>query len=271
MYLCDCHTHTLISQDSTAPLAGMVKAAEALGLREYCVTDHCDLLDGSGLPVTQFDWAGAKAQFDSVGRELSGSMELRLGLELGSPLYDPAVARRIIAEGGKELDFVLGSFHNWMGSMDNIEFFSTDYTGKPELGRKSFEQCLENSWELVTQYPDCYDSLAHINYPIRYIRRDGGELSVEDYEEPIRAIFTQLARTDHALEVNTCRGKDLADWPLLLRWYRECGGRLVTVGSDAHRPQDVALGIPRALEMIREAGFDHIAVFVRRKPVEHKI
>lgn len=270
MFLCDSHTHSLISQDSSAPLAGMVRAAEELGLQEYCVTDHCDLLDGGGYPVTVFDWAKARAQFEAVSAKLATPMKLRLGLELGSPLYDPEVARRIIAEGG-ELDFVLGSFHNWMGYLDNIEFFATDYTGKAALGRKAFEQCLDNSWDMVTGYPDCYDSLAHIVYPLRYIRRDGGSLSVEDYEEPIRAIFTELARTDHALEVNTCRGKDMSLWPLLLRWFRECGGKLITVGSDAHRPQDVALGIPEALEMIRGAGFDRIFTFVRRKPVEHKI
>ena len=72
------------------------------------------------------------------------------------------------------------------------------------------------------------------------------------------------------MEVNVCRGKDIAPWPPLLRWFRECGGRLVTVGSDAHRPEDVAKGIPQALDMVRAAGFDGVATFAGRKPILHK-
>ena len=50
MYRCDIHSHTLISHDSQAPLSGMVHAAQAAGLQEFCVTDHCDLLDLDGKP-----------------------------------------------------------------------------------------------------------------------------------------------------------------------------------------------------------------------------
>ena len=50
MYRCDIHSHTLISHDSQAPLSGMVHAAQAAGLQEFCVTDHCDLLDLDGRP-----------------------------------------------------------------------------------------------------------------------------------------------------------------------------------------------------------------------------
>ena len=85
----------------------------------------------------------------------------------------------------------------------------------------------------------------------------------------MRAIFTQVARTDHALEVNTDRGRALAAWPEVLGWFRDCGGRYVTVGSDAHRPQDVAAGIREGTELVRRAGFAGVTTFVRRRPVIH--
>ena len=56
MYLCDVHTHTKISPDSKAELSDTARAAIKAGLQEFCVTDHCDLLDADGNPESFFDW-----------------------------------------------------------------------------------------------------------------------------------------------------------------------------------------------------------------------
>ncbi len=270
MYLCDIHSHTKLSHDSQAELSDTARAAIAAGLREFCVTDHCDLLDFNGKPVTAFDWPAAKAQYRAVKREVGDKLILRLGIELGSAPYDPDTARAILAQGGEDLDFVLGSLHNWIGMEGNGDLYFSDYHGNTELSRRAMESTLDHTWTLVTQCPDCYDSLAHIVYPLRYIHRDGVSLSMADYEERVRAIFTEAAKTGHAMEVNVCWGADLDSWPPLLAWFKQCGGRLVTVGADAHRAGDVARGIPQALEMVKAAGFDCVTTYERRKPVLHK-
>ena len=271
MYLCDIHSHTKISHDSRAELSDTVRAAVSAGLREFCVTDHCDLLGSKGELEVGFDWPAAKAQYRAVKAETADRLILRLGLELGSAPYDPAAARDILAQGGEELDFVLGSLHIWMGMYGNRDFYYSEFHNNTALSRKALESTLDHTWTLVTQCPDCYDSLAHIVYPLRYVHRDGIELSIAGYEDRVRAIFTEVARTEHAMEVNVCRGEDLDSWPPLLRWFKECGGRLVTVGADAHRAGDVAKGIPQALEMVKAAGFDHVTTYERRKPVLHKL
>ena len=151
------------------------------------------------------------------------------------------------------------------------DLYYTDFHSNMELCRRAMESTLDHTWTLVANCPGCYDSLAHIVYPLRYIHRDGMDLSIDEYEDRVRAIFTQVAKTDHAIEVNVCRGNDLDSWPPLLRWFKECGGKLVTVGADAHRPQDVAKGIPQALEMLKAAGFGCVATYERRKTVLHKL
>lgn len=271
MYLCDLHSHTKLSPDSKAEFLDTSRAAAAAGLQEFCVTDHCELLDLDGKPQVFFDWPAAKAQFQAVQRELGGSLTLRLGLELGSAPADPEGARAILSQGGPELDFVLGSLHNWIGMEGNRDLYFSNYGKDPSLARKAVEATLEHTWTLVSKCPDCYDSLAHIVYPLRYIHRDGIPLTLADYEGEVRRIFAEVARTDHAMEVNTCRGRDLDCWVPLLRWFKECGGRLVTVGSDAHRAEDVASGIPQALELIRAAGLDCVATFSGRRPILHKL
>lgn len=271
MYLCDIHSHSKISPDCDIPLSDMVRAAVAAGLREFCVTDHHDLLDYDGFPAGPFDWPAAKEQYRAVRAGLGDKLTLRLGLELGSAPYDPQAAREALAQGGEELDYVLGSLHNWIGFHNNDLLDMTSYKGDPALARRAMESTLDHTWTLVTEMPDCYDSLAHISYPLRYIRGDGIELSMADYEERVRAIFTEMARTGHAMEVNTWAGRDLASWPPLLAWFKECGGELVTVGADAHKPENVAKGIPEALEMIKTAGFGYVTTYERRKPILHKL
>ena len=271
MYLCDIHSHTKISHDSRAELSDTARAAIDAGLREFCVTDHCDLLNFDGSPSAFFDWPAAEEQYHAVKREVGDKLILRLGIELGSAPADPAAARAILAQGGDELDFVLGSLHNWIGTEGSRDLYFSDFHNNLALSRKAVESTLDHTWTLVTECPDCYDSLAHIVYPLRYVHRDGVDLSLADYEGRVRAIFTQVAKTGHAMEVNVCRGEDLDSWPPLLAWFKECGGELVTVGADAHRPQDVAKGIPQALEMIKAAGFDCVATYERRRPVLHKL
>lgn len=271
MYLCDMHSHSLISPDCDIPLRDMARAAIDAGLKEFCVSDHHDLLDYDGFPAGPFDWPAAKEQYRTVKAELGDRLTLRLGLELGSAPYDPEAARAAVAQGGEELDFVLGSLHNWIGYHNNDLLDMTSYRGDEPLARRAMESTLDHTWTLVARLADCYDSLAHISYPLRYIRKDGICLAMSDYEERVRAILTQVAETGHALEVNVWHGADLDSWPQLLGWFRECGGELVTVGADAHRPQDVARGIPQALELIQSAGFAYVATYERRKPVLHKL
>ena len=271
MYLCDVHTHTKISPDSKAALQDMAAAAAAAGLRELCVTDHSDLLGWHGESITSFPWEAALAQYREAKETAPEGLDLRLGIELGSSTFDPPVAQAILDGAGDQLDFVLGSFHNWIGAMDNIELYSTDFTGNLDLCVRAMLLCLEHTRRMIRDYPTFYDSLAHIAYPLRYAARDGVPLTIQAFEDPVRDIFKTVAETDHALEVNTRHGLDLDSWNLILRWFKEAGGELVTVGSDAHTPGDVGRGIPEALDIIQAAGFHRIVTFHRRKPVFHNL
>ena len=181
MFLCDIHSHSKISHDSKAELFDTAQAAIDAGLQEFCVTDHCDLLGLEGEPVTGFDWPAARAQFRAVKAELGDRLTLRLGLELGSAVSDPDEARAVLAQGGDELDFVLGSIHNWIGMEGNLDFYFSDFHDNLALARRAVESTLDHTWTLAAKLPDCYDSLAHIIYPLRYIHRDGLDLTLADY------------------------------------------------------------------------------------------
>lgn len=57
----------------------------------------------------------------------------------------------------------------------------------------------------------------------------------------------------------------------ILRWYKELGGQILTVGSDAHTVEDLGIGVANALDLAREAGFEAITLFEKREPRQLRI
>jgi histidinol-phosphatase (PHP family) len=81
-------------------------------------------------------------------------------------------------------------------------------------------------------------------------------------------VLRALIERGKGMEINTgsLRRRLAAACPpqAVVNWYREMGGELLTVGSDAHRAMDVGADISAALDMARAAGFTHIALYERR-------
>ena len=261
MYLIDYHTHSLCSPDSQAPMPDMAAAGAAAGLSELCFTDHFDLLDFSGNLCLTHDWAPARAQFALAQAQWGGRIRLKYGVELGGAPTDFGAAERVLAE---PLDFVIASVHNLDLSAGGTDFYEVHYHSMA-LCRAHIDNYL-TTMEAISRW-DGYDVLGHIPYLLRYMRdRDGQPVRLEEWEERLRRILSNAVARGKGMEVNTNRGTSLPDYLWLIRLYKELGGEVVTVGTDAHRPQDVAKGVPAAYELLKEAGFRYVTVFEGRKP-----
>ena len=262
MFLSDYHSHSLVSFDGKFPMIDMAQAAVAGGLNELCITDHCDFLDENGVPVRTYDWDKALAEYDAAdGFHSRTGFSLRLGLELGMPYLDPAVAERICAQ--PRLDFVLGSVHNQSPERGGVDFYYADYSTAAAC-REALDDYFA-SLALLAE-TDFYDVLAHIIYPLRYMKPADGPVTLEGYEDRLDALLRTAIGRGRGMEVNTWCGRTLEDWMPLLKRYRALRGEIVTVGSDAHAPDNVGKGVPQAFELLREAGFRYVTVFRRRKP-----
>lgn len=266
MFLADQHTHSRSSPDGVASILDMALAARAAGLSALCITDHCDLLDFQGRRDLSFTWEGIEADL-AEARSALPHFPIRLGLELGEPWEAPEFAEKITSH--PELDFVLGSVHNLPSALGGQDFYFVNY--------QSDEDCYAvldsyfNSLEVLAAM-DCFDSLAHIIYPLRYMNaRDGNHASLERYEPQLRRIFARLKEKNKAMEVNTCRGTTVEDWRWLLGLYKDCGGQLITLGSDAHQPEDVGKGLLEAAGLLRQAGFTHITCYVKHQPQQMEL
>ena len=150
--------------------------------------------------------------------------------------------------------------------IEGVDLESCHIIGIPQvLIREYFENCLAVArWDQV-------DALAHLGYLKRYAIRDGVTLDYTPYDDLIDEILCTLIATGKALEVNTSGFRyGLPEWiPGIEIWrrYRAMGGELVTIGSDAHRPEDIGAGHKEAQRMLRELGFTRFFYFRARKPV----
>ena len=112
---------------------------------------------------------------------------------------------------------------------------------------------------------------AHLTYPCRYMPADRRPDGYARWQERIDRLLRLLAEKGMALEINPSGMRSPGvrsmhpDLPLVRR-FRELGGELITVGADAHRPEDVGTYIPEAVEMARQAGFRYITVFFGGRP-----
>ncbi len=261
MYLADCHNHTCCSPDSETPLSAMADAAARAGLSLLCTTDHLDLLGWHGEPLGDWDWTAILEQYAAAKTACPKSLDLRLGIELGAAQFYPERARDIVKD--IPLDLIIGSAHNMSPDQGGEDFYFVPYTCQEDCYR-----ALDNyftSLYALAGMPEI-DVIGHIIYPLRYMKREGFDISLKPCFHSIRSILARAVAHGRGIEVNTNRGKDVQAWLPILELYRQVGGEIVTIGTDAHEAQDVGKGVKETCDVLRELGFRYYTVFTRRKP-----
>ena len=269
----DSHLHTRHSHDGRQTLEELCQAALELGLAGVAVTDHADqwfLKEDDALRHI----AASAAEARAADRRLEGRLRVFSGVEMGEARDDPAGAAEVLALA--EYDVVLGSIHSvrfegWNDAYSRIPFDASvpEETVARFLGAY-FEKVLDMAaWE-------DFDVLTHLTCPLRYINgKYDRRMSLEPYSGVIAEILRCVIRRGKALEVNTsgCAGGPEGVMPTwnILREYYKMGGRLLTLGSDAHESGRVGNAFPRVAAALREAGFSEYCHYERRRPVLHPL
>lgn len=273
MVFADSHVHSHLSFDGSpeAIPERMCQKALDLGLTHLCITDHCDV-NGPELGYAPLDEAAADREIPACRDAFRGRLDVGYGIELGEATEFPDRARAILSR--HDYDFILGSLHNLKGCVD-FAYIKFEHPGfDAPLIEKLYERMLLETEALLSF--DGISSLAHLTYMERYVRRAGKTVPEDGYRDVLKRIFRLMTERGIALELNVspiARGEDNYTMPdaSLLKLYRECGGELVTVGSDAHNPAQIGAGIREGYRLLLETGFSYVTVFRRRKPVLYSL
>lgn len=260
MYYTDYHCHSILSMDGQVPLETLAEHMVRAGIHEMCLTDHFDLFDANARRCTasDWDWNAAIRQYDHALSLFEGKLTIRLGLEFGMGHVDPAVSRAVLDQ--PRLDFVIGSVHNLSPRRGGGDLWYEDMS-TPEACTRLLEDYFSSMEELVVT--DFYDTLGHIPYPLRYMN---GHAAIHPWLDRVSGILEAVISRGKALEVNTYRGRSIGEWIPILERYRDLGGTLLTVGSDAHEPRFAGAGVREAYDLLRGMGFRHVCTYEKRVP-----
>lgn len=277
--LADYHIHCRYSDDSEEEPEKIVESAVSKNFDEICFTDHVDygikidhdvynkMNDSEKEKYKNLLNVDYPEYFREIGelREKSkDKITIRQGLEFGMQTHTIADFQKIFDK--YDLDFVILSCHQ----VNNEEFWNKVFQkGKTpdEYNYKYYEEI----YKVIQKYSD-YSVLGHLDHIQRY---NETIYPFEKSKEIITEILKKVIKDGKGIEVNTSSFryglKDLTPERNILKLYYELGGKIITIGSDAHKAENVGDHIPYIQSELKKTGFTHICTFDKMKPIFHEL
>ncbi len=259
MFLCDYHTHTHFSFDG-APASthdAMCRRALEVGLTDIAFTDHCDInAEVERLYDFPYDADKAFASMMEVKEKYKGRLNVVCGLELGNATQYPAEAKAVL--DAHPYEFVIGSLHN----LNRVPDFCVMSFGHMSDGliNQLFDRALDETIEMA-RFPGI-STVGHITYMHRYITLAGKKLDFKPYYDKLTHLYRTVIDRDIAIEINVStlwKGLGISMPTMeLLKLYRDCGGKLITIGSDSHAPETLAKAIRKGYAILETVGFHEV-------------
>lgn len=267
----DCHLHSSFSGDSDTPMEEMILQGIHLGLEQMCFTEHNDFDYPPNEKDTEdtFLLNADSYLYDllQLQEKYAGRIRILFGVEIG---LQPHLARRNAAFAkAHAYDFIIASSHICNGKDPYYPAFFSDRT-PAEAFAEYFESILDN----LNRYSN-FDVYGHLDYVVRYSPTKDQGYSYEVFHELFDNILTKLIAMEKGIEVNTASlAKGLRETnpcQSVIKRYRELGGEIITVGSDAHAPGQIACAFDRAAQLLKDCGFRYYTTFEKRSPSFHKL
>ncbi len=260
MFTADYQTHTFRSHDGLASIDDFCVRAIDLGLDEIGFSEHKDF-DPEDPVVEHFVYEQYADEIARARERYAGRLVIRMGVEVDyQRWFEDDIAAYL---DDYPFDYVIGSVHY----VDRVRVMTPEYcAGRyARAAYAAYFRAVRDSIETGQ-----IDILGHLEYPnVRGIAAYG-PYDPAAYREEIDGVLDALLRNGVALEVNTAAARKAVGrtFPCaeVVSWYAQAGGRLLTFGSDAHHPDDLASDLPDAIEMARSAGLSEVAVYDQRTP-----
>lgn len=259
--LWDVHMHSQFSGDSNTPQEDMILTAMKLGLGGICFTDHLDIDYQEDPSLFLLDLPNYTSSVLALQEKYASKFPVRFGIELGLQPHLTDLHQDILSQ--YPFDFVIGSSHVVHG-VD--PYYPKFYEGRREKDcyREYFTSILENIHAF-----DGFDVYGHIDYIVRYGPTKNENYVWTQYQDVIDEILKLLIEKGKGIEINTGGFKYGLGHPNpteeIIGRYRELGGEIITIGSDAHTPKHIGYDFQKVPDILKNAGFRYFTVFKQRK------
>ena len=281
--LADYHVHTEFSDDSVFALEDVCALAIERGIDEICITDHVDYdvrpdwdeyrRDPScakifeGKPSINVDYERYFPAIEAARERFAPMLAVKTGMEFGVQSHTAERFHALFEQHADAWDFIILSIHQ----VGNEEFWN----GTFQKGRTQDEYSMQYYEEMlrVVQRFDDWSVLGHLDLIKRYDA--AGPWPDENARDIVAEIMKEAIRRGKGIELNTSSIRyglsDLTPSEGILRLYRDLGGRILSIGSDSHKPEHLGAHIPMMRERLQAIGFTEFCTFDHMEPVFHKL
>ncbi|MEM1484280.1 histidinol-phosphatase HisJ family protein [Oscillospiraceae bacterium PP1C4] len=258
--ICDYHVHS-ISPDARVSMTEMCRSACEKKIDELVFTDHYEFYSNN-MTSQYFNEEYLKRYFDEIAecqKIYTDRLTVKTGMEFGQLHLQIETADKILKK--YPFDYVIGSLHK----IANIDLENQGYNSDTldRIGESYYQELLK-----VARLGD-FDCLGHLDLFKRYARRYGFSDGYEKHQNIIREILKVVISRGKGIEINTSGLRQGVGETMpsnaILEMYKQLGGDIITVGSDAHYPKDIGDGIELVYSCIKQLGFSKIAVYKNRK------
>lgn len=279
----DYHVHTDFSDDSVFALEDVCSLAIERGIDEICITDHVDYgvrpdwdeyrRDPSsarifeGKPSINVDYERYFPAIERVRERFAPDIAVKTGMEFGVQSHTANRFHALFEQFADNWDFIILSIHQ----VGNEEFWN----GTFQQGRTQAEYNMQYYEEMlrVVQSFDDWSVLGHLDLIKRYDQL--GPWPDSNARDIIAEILKEAIRRGKGIELNTSSIRyglsDLTPSTQILRLYRDLGGRILTTGSDSHKPEHLGAHIPMMRERLKDIGFTEFCTFDHMEPIFHRL
>lgn len=273
----DYHVHTEFSDDSDYPLEDVIQDAIDRNINEICITDHvyygvkCDWDCGQeiayegGYPLVNVDYPRYIAAIKELQHRYKDKIVIKTGLEFGIQTHTIPQFETLFRKF--PFDFIILSIHQ----VEDKEFWTQDFQ-KGRSQQEYNERYYGEMLNVVKRYKN-YSVLGHMDLIARY--DENGVYPFEKIKPFVEEILKTVIKDGKGIEFNTsCHRYGLRDTtPSLeiLKLYHQLGGKILTIGSDSHKPEHLGMYIKEAKTLLKDIGFQSFCTYEKMDPVFHDL
>ena len=194
-----------------------------------------------------------------------GRIVMKMGLEFGMQTH--TIPQFETLYNRYPFDFIILSVHQ----VEDKEFWTQDFQ-RGRTQKEYNERYYEELLRLVKGYQH-YSVLGHMDLIVRY--DEMGVYPFNNIKSYAEEILKEVIRNGKGIEVNTSSYRygltDTTPSREILKLYKEMGGRIITLGSDSHKPEHLGACMEETKEMLRSMGFRSFCTYDKMRPVFHEL